>query len=117
MNDSAIIAMGAAIPNLPFVAVAIVGLVLSISRRSRFPRGAHWATVGFACLLLQVGTSLMEQVSVALSTSAEPSAAYLHSLVWMNTAMYLLRLAGLIALAMAVFAERAPAQRIAPCDH
>lgn len=110
MNNSAVVAIGAAIPSLPFVAVAIVGLVLSLVRRSRFPRAARWATVGFASLLLQ---SLVDQYSVAFSAFEDPSSNSVHNLVWMTAFMYLLRLLGLIALAMAVFAERAPARQIA----
>lgn len=111
MSNSAIVAIGAAIPGLPFVAVAIVGLVLSLLRRSRFPRAARWATIGFASLLLQ---SLVDQYSVAFSAFEGPTLNSVHSLVWMTAVMYLLRLVGLIALAMAVFAERAPARKIAP---
>jgi hypothetical protein len=43
-----------------------------------------------------------------------PPSNSVHSLVWMTALMYLLRLLGLIAIAIAVFAERAPAQQIAP---
>lgn len=104
MSNSAIFLMGAAIPNLPFIAVAIAGLILAFSRRSIFPRGARWATVGFASLLLQTGLSLMDQYSAANYESSPENHA--HNLVWMTSFMYLLRLVTLAALAIAVFADR-----------
>jgi len=111
MSDSAIVAIGAAIPGLPFVAVAITGLVLSILRRSRFPRGARWASVGFTCLLLHF---LVDLYSVAFSAFEGPPLNSVNSLIWMTALTYVLRLLGLVALAIAVFAERAPARQIAP---
>lgn len=113
MNNGAAVALGAAIPSLPFIAVAIVGLVLSLSRRARFPRGARWAIVGFASLLLQFGMSLVKEYSVAVSTYEADPANYVHSLVWITAVMYLLNLISLIALSMAVFAERVPSRQVA----
>jgi hypothetical protein len=113
MSNGAAVALGAAIPSLPFIVVAIVGLVLSFSRRPRFPRGARWAIVGFASLLLQFGMSLAKEYSVAVSTYEADPENYVHSLVWMTVVMYLLNLISLIALAMAVFAERVPGQQVA----
>jgi len=113
MSNGAVVALGAAIPSLPFIVVAIVGLVLSISRRSRFPRGARWAIVGFASLLLQFGMSVVKAYSVAVWTYEADPANDMQSLVWMTAAMYLLNLISLIALAMAVFTERAPGQQVA----
>jgi hypothetical protein len=112
MSNGAAVALGAAIPSWPFITVAIVGLVLSLSRRARFPRAARWAIVGFACLLLQFGMSLVKEYSVAVSTYEADPANYVHSLIWMTAVMYLLNLFSLIALAMAVFAERMPSQQI-----
>ena len=114
MNNVAATALGVAIPSLPFIAVAIVGLVLSLSRRSRFPRGARWAIVGFASLLLQSGMLMVREYNVAVSTYEADPANDLQRLVWMTAVTYLLNLTGLIALAMAVFAERAPGQPVAP---
>lgn len=114
MSNSAIIAMGAAIPSLPFVAVGIVGLIFSLSRRSRFPRGARWATVGFISLLLHVGMSFVNQYSFEVSEG--PPEHAVHNLVWMTSLLYLLRLVSLVALTMAVFAERQPAKKITPDD-
>lgn len=113
MNNGAVVALGAAIPSLPFIVVAIVGLALSLSRRSRFPRGARWAIVGFASLLLQFGMSLVKDYSVAVSTYEADPANYVPGLFWMTAVMYLLNLISLIALAMAVFADRMPGQRVA----
>lgn len=112
MSNAAVVALGAAIPTLPFVAVAIVGLALSFSRRPRFPRGARWAIVGFASLLLQLGMSLVKEYSVAVSTYEADPTDDVNSLVWMTAVMYLLNLTSLIALAMAVFAERVPSQQV-----
>lgn len=114
MSNGAAVALGAAIPSLPFVAVAIVGLVLSILRRSSFPRGARWGFVGFASLLLHFGMSLVKDFSVTMSTYEADPTNYVHGLVWMTAVMYLLNLISLIALAMAVFAERVPGRQVAP---
>ena len=113
MSNGAAVALGAAIPSLPFLAVAIIGLVLSLSRRPRFPRAAGWAIVGFASLLLQFGMSLVKEYSIAVSTYEADPANYVHGLVWMTAVMYFLNLISLIALAMAVFAERMPSQHVA----
>jgi hypothetical protein len=113
MSDDAVVVFGAAIPGLPFVAVGIVGLVLSFSRRSRFPRGARWAIVGFASLHLQFGMSLVKEHGVAVSVHEADPANYIHSLVWMTAVIYVLNLTSLIALAIAVFAERVPGEKIA----
>ena len=110
MSNSAVFALGAAIPSLPFAAVAVVGLILSLTRRSRFPRGARWATIGFVSLLLQIGVSVVDQYSVAASDG--PSEHYVQSLVWMTSLMYVLRLVSLVALVMAVFAERPTEKQI-----
>lgn len=109
MSKSEIFAMGAAIPSLPFMAVAIVGLILSISRRSRFPRGARWASVGFTTLLLQVGMSVVAPYSVAASGGSPEH--FSHSMAWVTSVIYLLSLVSLVALAMAVFAERPVAKK------
>lgn len=113
MSNGFAVALGAAIPGLPFAAVAIVGLVLSLSRRSRFPRGARWAMLGFGSLLLHFGISLLKEYSVAVSVHEADPTNYIHGLVWITTGMYLLNLISLIALAMAVFAERVPGQEAA----
>lgn len=110
MSSSAIVTMGAAIPSLPFVVVAIVGLILSFSRRSIFPSGARWAIVGFTSLLLQVGVSLVDQYNVAASEGSPEH--YVHTMVWVTSFLYLLRLISLVALAMAIFAERPTAKHI-----
>lgn len=113
MNNAAVVALGAVIPNLPFVAIAIVGLILSRTRRSRFPRGARWATVGFASLLLQAGISVLKEYTVAISIPEADPNNYIHGLVWMTSGIYLLHLMSLSALAMAVFAERVPGRTAA----
>lgn len=106
MSNNAIVAIGAAIPSLPFVVVAIIGLAMSMSRWSRFPRVARWATIGFTSLLLQGGLSLVDQYNASASAGSLENEA--HNLVWITTAMYLLKLLSLVALTMAVFAERTP---------
>lgn len=110
MNNSAPLLLGLAIPNLPFLAVAVAGLALSFSRRKQYPRAARWAAVGFACLLLEITLSVVQQYTFAIdSGSAEDRT----DLFWIVSALYILRLATFIAIAVAIFAERPNAQQSA----
>ncbi|MRW89025.1 hypothetical protein GJ699_03415 [Duganella sp. FT80W] len=113
MNSSAPLLLGLAIPNLPFLAVAIAGLVLSFSRRALYPRAARWATVGFACLLLEIVLSVVQQYTFAIDSN---SARDRTDLFWIFSALYVLRLATFITIAVAIFAERPNAQPSAAHD-
>ncbi len=113
MNNSAPLLLGLAIPNLPFLAVAVVGLVLSFSRRAQYPRATRWAASGFACLILEIALSLVQQYTSLIGDSP---AADRTNLVWIVSASYILRVATFIAIVVAIFAERPRVQQDAADD-
>jgi hypothetical protein len=113
MNNSAPLLLGLAIPNLPFLVVAVVGLVLSFSRRAQYPRATRWAAAGFACLLLEVALSVVQQYTFAIGDSP---AGDRRDLFWIVSASYILRVATFIAIVVAIFAERPRVQQDAAND-
>ncbi|XLZ71005.1 hypothetical protein ABT364_03305 [Massilia sp. SR12] len=113
MFDDAPLLIGMVLPSLPFLALSIAGLTLSIVRRTRHPRAALCAALGFGCLFLDVTLSLVQQyMYMFASGSATERADHL----WIYTVTYVLRLATFVAIAIAIFVERPNAQQNAARD-
>jgi hypothetical protein len=112
MDNNAPLLLGFVIPSIPFLAVALVGLAVSLSRKARYPRAARWAITGFVCLLLQVVLSFLQQYML----STRDGSANAIGLVWMVPASYFLRFASLVAIAVAIFSDRQNAQQRAAVD-
>ena len=105
-------------PPLPFVAISIAGLWLSVSRRKTDLQGAWWATVGFVAALLaslsRLGTAFA-RIAVGFAYDRGESlidSPSVTSFAIFNLSAYLFSLVALVGLLVAVFAGRR-ARRVA----
>jgi hypothetical protein len=95
------------IPSLPILFICIAGIVLAAKKLPPHRRALRFAQVGFSALILRTIVAVSSQMMAMQAREAHDSAAGLAGkLVAANTASYLLMLAGILFLAMAILADR-----------
>jgi cytochrome bd-type quinol oxidase subunit 2 len=99
--------VGALMPTIPFIIVGIVGVALSVSRRSELAKAARWLRLGSILIILNCIGSVAIQAYAALQ---DPSAGlpqnYAMTVAAGTSAIYAFNLMGLIFLLSATLSNR-----------
>jgi hypothetical protein len=108
MNHPAVFFTSALVTQLPMLLIAVIGVVLARSKlRQSYAKARRLATVGFGLMALHVlvASALRTYVDVVTTRSGD-RLALVNFFTYVNMVAYLLLVASLVLLLLAVFADR-----------
>jgi hypothetical protein len=93
--------------SVPFIIVALIGMYVAFVRRSAHPRASLLVSLGFVAVLLHsLGVAWLSVWVQNQHVIAGNASEYANRLVMLNLGLYVLNLAALLLITIAVFAGR-----------